>query len=126
MGKQAEGSLQERIQKLIERNGGYCFKNHGDMTTEPGRPDIVCCYKGYFIAIEAKIDNNTPTRQQGIHCRNVWRAGGIAMIAWDTADVVEVLRFVDRWSNELDDNGSIAKGVQAQMMFGGLDDGTRW
>lgn len=126
MGKQAEGSLQERIQKLIERNGGYCFKNHGDMTTEPGRPDIVCCYKGYFIAIEAKIDDNTPTRQQGIHCRNIWRAGGIAMIAWDTADVVEVLRFVDRWSTELDDNGSVAKGVQAQMMFGGLDDGTRW
>ena len=124
MGKQAEGSLQERIQKLIERNGGYCFKNHGDMTTEPGRPDIVCCYKGYFIAIEAKIDNNTPTRQQGIHCRNVWKAGGIAMIAWDTSEVMQILQFIDRWYNIED--GSVQKGVQAQMIFAGLDDGTRW
>ena len=73
MGKQKEGSLQERIQILLKKRGAYCFKNHGDMTTEPGRPDIICCYKGMFVAIEAKVDDNKPSKAQGIHCRKISR-----------------------------------------------------
>ena len=126
MGKQAEGSLQERIQKLIERNGGYCFKNHGDMTTEPGRPDIVCCYKGLFIAIEAKVDNNTPTRQQGIHCRNVWKAGGIAMIAWDTMTVEVLLNFISKCIEQDYNIFETLKIIREYMKADNMDDGTRW
>ena len=122
MGKQKEGSLQERIQELIEKNGGYCFKNHGDMTTEPGRPDIICCYKGLFVAIEAKVDNNTPSKQQGIHCRNIWKAGGIAMIAWTIEEAKTVLNILDDYAN-----GYIRKDfIKLEFENAGIDDGTRW
>lgn len=126
MGKQAEGSLQERIQKLIERNGGYCFKNHGDMTTEPGRPDIVCCYKGLFMAIEAKVDNNTPTRQQGIHCRNVWKASGVAMIAWDTMTVEVLLNFISKCTEQNYSISETLHTIREYMKIDNIDDGTRW
>ena len=123
MGKQKEGSLQERIQKLITKRGGYCFKNHGDMTTEPGRPDIICCYKGLFVAIEAKVDNNKPSSAQGIHCRKIWQAGGIAVIVWSIEEVEALLLALDEIAA-----GHIREGyIQKEITYGaGLDDGTRW
>lgn len=126
MAKQKEGSLQERIQRFIEKQGGYCFKNHGDMTTEPGRPDIVCCYKGLFIGIEVKVDDNEPTRHQGIHCRKIWNAGGIAFITWDLNTVKMVLSFADRWINANCLLSEIQKGAETQMIFANIDDGRDW
>ena len=115
MGKQKEGSLQERIQSLLKKRGAYCFKNHGDMTTEPGRPDIICCYKGLFVAIEVKVDNNTPSLAQGIHCRKIWKAGGIAVIVWSTDEVERLLWLID--------NHTLS---HINMQIYCLDDGTRW
>lgn len=122
MSKQKEGSLQERIQKIITKRGGYCFKNHGDMTTEPGRPDIICCYKGLFVAIEAKVDDNKPSAQQGIHCRNIWKAGGIACIVWSTEEMEKLLTILDEIAY-----GNIDKcWAQNELQWAKLDDGTRW
>lgn len=115
--KQKEGSLQERIQRLIEKKGGYVFKNHGDMTTEPGRPDIVACYKGYFLAIEAKVDGNTPSAAQGIHCRNIWKAGGIACVVWTINEAEYVLDYIDAY------NADIYGNVKWPEL---VDDGKRW
>ena len=126
MGKQKEGSLQERIQKLIERRGGYCKKNWGNMTSEPGVADITACYKGLYLAIEVKEGNNTPSPQQGIHARNVWKAGGVCIVVWDVKTVETVLGFIDRWYTYLEDYGTVAKGVETQIKLLGIDDGTRW
>ena len=126
MGKQKEGSLQERIQKLIIKRGGYCFKNHGDMTTEPGRPDIVCCYKGLFVAIEAKVDNNKPSAQQGIHCRNIWKAGGIACIVWSTEEVDKLLLNIEYVMQHRYSMQNSILFIRDAMLQDNLDDGTRW
>ena len=126
MGKQKEGSLQERIQSLLKKRGAYCFKNHGDMTTEPGRPDIVCGYKGLFIAIEVKVDDNEPSPQQGIHCRNIWKANGIAFITWDTKTVEKVLDYIDKLYNNGEFHCCITFKTKEFMQLNGIDDGTRW
>ena len=126
MGKQKEGSLQERIQKIITQRGGYCFKNHGDMTTEPGRPDIVCCYNGLFIAIEVKVDNNKPSAQQGIHCRNIWKAGGIAIITWDVSSVADLLGHIDYCLEQHYPLEDIIHECDCFMKKYYIDDGTKW
>lgn len=126
MGKQKEGSLQERIQTILECRGGYCFKNHGDMTTEPGRPDIVVGYHGVFIAIEAKVDDNEPSRQQGIHCRNIWKSGNVAMIAWTTTEVIDVLDHIDFCLDQDYPPRLIQEECKCFMKKYNIDDGTRW
>lgn len=126
MGKQKEGSLQERIQELIEKNGGYCFKNHGDMTTEPGRPDIIAGYEGLFIGIEAKVDDNTPSKQQGIHCRNIWKAGNIAFVTWDTLTVQRVLAHISYCVAQNYNTHDIKREMISFMQAYNIDDGTRW
>ena len=123
MGKQVEGSLQERIQKIIVKRGGYCFKNHGDMTTEPGRPDIVCCYKGLFIAIEAKVDYNKPSKQQGIHCRKIWSSYGIACVVCNTVDIDKLLDLIDNNYNII---CNLSTHINEDLRKLLIDDGTRW
>ena len=122
MGKQKEGSLQERIQKLIRSKGFYCFKNHGDMTTEPGRPDIIACIYGKFVAIEVKVDNNTPSKQQGIHCRNIWRSNGVAIIVWDLETVKKFIDIMHVRHNMV----LPMTPLQEELKDNNIDDGMRW
>lgn len=126
MGKQAEGSLQERIQKLIKLKQGYCFKNHGDMSTEPGRPDIVACYEGIFIAVEVKVDDNKPSAAQGIHCRKIWNSGGIALITWDVDNVRDLLNHIDYWLIHNYNLADLQNECKNYMSTHHIDDGTRW
>ena len=54
---------------------------------EPGTSDILCCYKGRYVAIEAKIVPNKPTHAQETFLQEVRDAGGIAFVAYNLDDV---------------------------------------
>lgn len=126
MGVKAETSLQKRIQNLIIKRGGYVNKNWGNMTSKPGIGDLTCGYKGFYIAIEVKEDNNTPSLAQGIHCRKVWHAGNIAMIAWSVEEVTTLLEILDSCIKR---NLSIKDSIEftrSAMKTYLIDDGTRW
>ena len=121
MGKQKEGQLQERIQKLIESKGGYAHKNWGNMTSEPGVADITACYKGMYLALEVKVDDNKPSKQQGIHCRMVQKAGGITAILWHIEELETILKYLDIYEGVIS-----PKVIQHYLTEAGIDDGTRW
>ena len=126
MAVKKETPLQERIQALIRRKGGYVIKQHGDMISEPGIPDLLACYRGIFLGIEVKVDNNTPSPQQGIHCRNIWKADGIAAVVWDVNTVESILSYIDRWIEAKCLVPEVNKGVETQMLFANIDTGRNW
>ena len=99
MAKQKEGSLQERIQTLIEKRGGWVIKEWGNMTKRPGIPDLLFCYKGLFCAIEAKIENNETSRQQEIQLRKIRKSQGLTMVCWSTDDAEDFLTYIDEKLN---------------------------
>ena len=45
-----------------------------------GVPDIIACFKGHFLAIEAKAGNNKPTSLQEREINNIKGCGGYAMV----------------------------------------------
>lgn len=94
---QEETYLQRRIKKEIKTRVGYANKNHGSMISEKGIPDIIACYKGFYLAIEAKEEGNTPTPQQGIHLRNIQKAGGITAVVWTLEEAKKVLDILDEY-----------------------------
>ena len=49
-----EKVIETRVKKFLSEIGAYFVKIHGSNFQEPGIPDIISCYKGYFIGIETK------------------------------------------------------------------------
>ncbi len=45
-----------------------------------GVPDIIACYRGFFLAIECKAGKNKPTALQEREMGKVNAAGGMAML----------------------------------------------
>ena len=126
MGVKAETSLQKRIQNLIIKRGGYVNKNWGNMTSKPGIGDLTCGYKGFYIAIEVKEDDNIPSLVQGIHCRKVWNAGNIAMIAWSVEEVDKVLNHLSYCLAQNYSMEDSRREIINFMQVFNIDDGTRW
>ena len=126
MGVKAETSLQKRIQDLIIKEGGYVNKNWGSMISKKGIGDLTACYKGFYLAIEVKVDDNEPTLAQGIHCRKVWYAGGIAMIAWNSNDVLAILNHIKYCIAQKYPMEETRNEMKSFMAKYDIDDGTRW
>jgi Holliday junction resolvase len=57
-----------------------------------GVPDVIACFKGHFLAIEAKAGNNKPTALQEREIAKIQGCGGHAMVInEDNLDTLEFL-----------------------------------
>lgn len=86
-----ETHLQKKIQKYLISKGCYEFKVHGSLYMKAGIPDIICCYKGKFIAIETKVGKNKMSELQKIHKEQILYAGGIHILAYSLDDVKKII-----------------------------------
>jgi len=90
-----EKALQSKIIKWLKDSGAFVVKQHGGVYTEVGIPDLVCCYKGRFIAFELKVKNNTTTKIQDFKIDRIRKAGGIAEVIRSLNEVKEVIGGID-------------------------------
>jgi len=74
-----EAAINRKIQKLIEKEGGYVIKTIA--TNRAGVPDILACIRGKFIAIEGKTETGVVSALQKAHIAKIQKAGGIAIVA---------------------------------------------
>jgi hypothetical protein len=88
--------------KALRANSGAQVMEKPDGTTRlframaKGTSDILACYKGRFLAIEAKWGKNTTSVAQDVFLEDVARAGGIALVAYSWDYVSTVLDRIDR------------------------------
>ena len=61
---------------------------HGSMR---GVSDILCCYKGQFIAIELKVGKNQPTKLQSHFIKKIIETGGKGAICRCLDEVKNVI-----------------------------------
>lgn len=98
----AETPLQRKMQKVIRDRGGYVFKVHGSEYMPSGLPDLIVCYRGYYLGIEVKDPsagkNTTRVRQLYIH-QKIREAGGIVRVARSVQEVIVILDGVDVLEN---------------------------
>lgn len=88
-----EKNIENKIKRWLTDIGAYYFKVHGSSFMLPGIPDIVVCYKGFFIGIEVKNKNKLKNQSeaQQIHQKLIEKAGGIYILADDLTTVKEVI-----------------------------------
>lgn len=94
--KDLESSFQREVIQLIESMGGYVIKIHVSAYQSQGEPDLVCCYKGRFIAFELKVDGNKPSALQLEKIHDIQKAGGIALPIYNINEIKEILYEISR------------------------------
>lgn len=87
-----ESQLVQNIKKYLA-TVPECFfwKEHGGQYGTAGIPDIIVCYKGHFVGLEAKVGKNQPTKLQTATIEQIRKAGGTAAVVRSIADVKTVL-----------------------------------
>lgn len=89
--------MTDRIMGHIRaRRGCWGFKTHGGAEQGAGLPDVICCYRGRFIAVECKRPGGGRLSQiQSHELKKISRAGGVALVARGEEAFVEALDRID-------------------------------
>ena len=87
-----EKNITNKILKYLKTlDKCYAFKEHGGSYGSAGIPDIICCYRGRFVAFEVKNEKGKTTALQDVNIRNIQKADGIAVVVRSLDDVKNVL-----------------------------------
>ena len=92
----SEQTIQSEILKYLKSVGAYTIKVSA--ATKVGIPDIICCYKGRFIAIEVKRPE-AKTNVSPLQVANITmiiNAQGEAIVAWDKEMVKTFIDNIDK------------------------------
>ena len=72
-------------------NDLFFWKEHGGQYGTAGIPDLIVCYKGKFIAFEAKVGKNKATPLQDATIKRIIQAGGYALVVRTLDEVKEII-----------------------------------
>ena len=91
-----EKTITNKILKYLkEQPCCFAFKEHGGAYGTAGIPDIICCYKGKFVAFEVKTPRGKLSKLQEIILQKIQNANGIAYKVTSLEDVKEILESLD-------------------------------
>ena len=98
-----ESQLVSQIKNYLKTKGAYCEKIFGGGFQSAGIPDIIACYRGYFVAIEVKSPTGKGRASdiQKLKIKAIREAGGVAFITDNLEDVEKVFNFIDDGNLEL-------------------------
>ena len=95
MAKQKESKLQRDIRfALMINTGGWYWKNHGNMYTVSGLPDLMGVVNGWLIAVEVKTPTGRVSKEQKAIIKRLNKEGAYAIVARSPEAAV---RRVSRW-----------------------------
>jgi len=70
----------------------FFWKEHGGQYGTAGLPDIICCYRGRFVAFEVKAPSGRPTKLQEITLQRIKDARGEAFIVRSVQEVQAIIK----------------------------------
>lgn len=87
-----EALVKKKVVGILKKHGVYYFFPVTAGFGRSGIPDIICCARGRFLAIECKANGGNPTALQARELVRINDAGGIAVVVRDTdVDLFEKL-----------------------------------
>lgn len=92
-----ESDLSKKQAALIRSRGGWARKIAGG-PSQAGLPDVIGCYRKYFLGIETKMPGKQGTltvlQQKTLDAMHA--AGGITVVATTVGQVSRILDAIDR------------------------------
>ena len=106
-----EQDLKFDIKGLLDYRGAFWSAVKGGPHSKPGDPDIIACYRGFFIGIEAKTDTGKLSGWQEMRRDQIVKADGIWVLARCKEDVEEVLDDIDESLADAGATIEVARGA---------------
>lgn len=79
----AEKNFENRVKKYLEEKGCWYIKYWGGAAyTKAGVPDLLVCFKGWFLGIELKAPKGKPSDLQLYNLRKIEKAGGVSILLY--------------------------------------------
>jgi hypothetical protein len=88
---QPEARLSRSIMAALKARGAFVFKVWGSEHMMAGLPDIIGCYRCWFIAVETKMPGNTTSKRQDFVIARLRAAGARVVVAQSVAEALRVL-----------------------------------
>lgn len=80
MAQTPESKVKQAIKKILDSHEVYHFSPYQAGMGRAGIPDIIACYNGRFLAIEAKAGKGKTTALQDRELSRINAAGGTAIV----------------------------------------------
>lgn len=90
-----EKKLQDKCIEYLKQQRIYYLNLYGDGFSGKGKPDLLTCINGRFVAFELKVGANNMQDDQRIHKIRIERSGGLHYSPYTLEEfikIVEVLR----------------------------------
>ena len=84
-----ESEIQKKIIQYLNTIGAYTIKTIS--TNRNGCPDIICCLKGRYVALEVKAEKGTVSQLQEHNIKLIKKSGGVAAVVRSVEDVKKIL-----------------------------------
>jgi Holliday junction resolvase len=93
-----EAKVKKRIKETLDSMGAYFLQPIGTGFGANGAPDIVACYKGFFIGIEAKAGKGKTTALQEFNLTRIKFNDGLALVI-NEMNVSQLRELIEAWVN---------------------------
>lgn len=86
-----EKKLQDKCIKYLKDHKIYCINEYGDGFSGKGKPDLVTCINGRFVAFELKVGANDMQDDQKIHKIRIERSGGLHFSPYTLEEFIKIV-----------------------------------
>ena len=91
-----ETKLQDNAIKYLKSKGIYHLNLYGDGFSGKGKPDLLACINGRFVAFELKVGSNEMQDDQKIHKRRIERSGGLHYSPYTLNEFINIVEELKR------------------------------
>ena len=77
-----EKQFENKVKQFLKDNGVWFIKTWSNGIQRKGIPDIIACVNGYFVGIELKAENGTPSELQKWNIEKIRESGGIGIVLY--------------------------------------------
>ena len=86
-----EKNLQDKAIDYLKPRGIYHLNLFGDGWSGKGKPDLIVCLNGRFVAFELKVGENDLQDDQKIHRIRIKRSGGLHYSPYTLEEFVSIV-----------------------------------
>lgn len=91
MAKKPEAQLQDKAIDYLESRGIYNLNLFGDGWSGKGKPDLLVCINGRFVAFELKVGENDLSDAQKLHRIWIKRSGGLHYSPYTLEEFISIV-----------------------------------